>query len=72
MPGFDVPGVVVEAGDNVTRFQTGDEVFGVGQGTFAEFTAARADKLSHKPSGLIFEQAAAVPISGLTAIQGPH
>jgi NADPH:quinone reductase-like Zn-dependent oxidoreductase len=70
VPGFDVAGVVVEVGDKVTRFQPGDEVFGVGKGTFAEFTAARADKLSHKPSGLTFEQAAAVPISGLTAIQG--
>jgi NADPH:quinone reductase-like Zn-dependent oxidoreductase len=70
VPGFDVAGIVIEVGDNVTRFQPGDEVFGIGKGTFAELTAARADKLSHKPSGLTFEQAAAVPISGLTAIQG--
>lgn len=70
VPGFDVAGVVVEVGDNVTRFQPGDEVFGIGKGTFAEFTAARADKLSKKPAALSHEQAAAVPISGLTAIQG--
>jgi NADPH:quinone reductase-like Zn-dependent oxidoreductase len=70
VPGFDVAGVVVEVGEKVTRLQPGDEVFGIGKGTFAEFTAARADKLSYKPSGLTFEQAAAVPISGLTAIQG--
>ncbi|HVR31563.1 MAG TPA: NAD(P)-dependent alcohol dehydrogenase [Acidimicrobiia bacterium] len=70
VPGFDVAGVVVEVGADVTRFQPGDEVFGIGKGTFAEFAAARADKLSRKPVALTFEQAAAVPMSGMTAIQG--
>ena len=70
VPGFDVAGVVVEIGAGVTRFAPGDEVFGIGKGSFAEFTAAREDKLAHKPQNLSFEQAAAVAISGLTALQG--
>ena len=70
VPGFDVAGVVVAVGDDVTRFAPGDEVFGIGRGSFAEFTAAREDKLAHKPQNLSFEQAAAVAISGLTALQG--
>ena len=70
VPGFDVAGVVVAVGAGVTRFAVGDEVFGIGKGSFAEFTAAREDKLAHKPARLSFEQAAAMPISGLTALQG--
>ncbi len=68
--GLDVAGVVVAVGSKVTRFQTGDEVFGVGRGSFAEFAAAREDKLARKPSSLTFEQAAAVPVSGMTALRG--
>jgi NADPH:quinone reductase-like Zn-dependent oxidoreductase len=68
--GGDLAGVVVAVGSDVTRFQPGDEVFGVGKGAFAEFAAAREDKLAPKPSNLSFEQAAAVPVSGLTALQG--
>jgi NADPH:quinone reductase-like Zn-dependent oxidoreductase len=70
VPGFDVAGVVVAVGAGVTRFEPGDEVFGIGRGSFAEFTAAREDKLARKPSKLTFEQAAALSISGLTALQG--
>ncbi len=70
VPGFDVAGVVVEVGADVTRFEPGDEVFGIGRGSFAEFTSAPEDKLALKPSALTFEQAAALPISGLTALQG--
>jgi NADPH:quinone reductase-like Zn-dependent oxidoreductase len=70
VPGFDVAGVVTAVGAGVTRFAPGDEVFGIGKGSFAEFTAAREDKLAHKPASLTFEQAAAVAISGLTALQG--
>jgi NADPH:quinone reductase-like Zn-dependent oxidoreductase len=70
VPGFDVAGVVLEAGSEVTRFKAGDEVFGIAKGSFAEFAAAREDKLALKPSNLTFEQAAAVGISGLTALQG--
>jgi NADPH:quinone reductase-like Zn-dependent oxidoreductase len=68
--GLDVAGTVVGVGSEVTRFQAGDEVFGISRGSFAEYAAAREDKLAHKPAGLSFEQAAVVPISGGTAIQG--
>lgn len=70
VPGSDLAGAVVAIGSGVSRFQVGDEVFGVGKGSFAEFTAAREDKLLPKPASLTFEQAAAVPVSGLTAQQG--
>ncbi len=70
VPGLDVAGVVVAVGSEVTRFQPGDEVFGVSKGSFAEFAAAREDKLARKPSNLTFEQAAAVPVSGMTALRG--
>jgi NADPH:quinone reductase-like Zn-dependent oxidoreductase len=70
VPGFDLAGVVVAIGEDVTRFQPGDEVFGIGKGSFAEFAAASEVKLSLKPSKLDFEQAAAMPISGLTALRG--
>lgn len=68
--GSDVAGVVEAVGEGVTRFQLGDEVFGVGKGTFAEYVCAREDKLAHKPANLTFEQAAVVAISGSTALQG--
>ena len=51
------------------RFAEGDEVFGVAPGSFAEYAVAREDKLAHKPPTVSFEQAAVVPISGLTALQ---
>jgi NADPH:quinone reductase-like Zn-dependent oxidoreductase len=68
--GADVAGVVEAIGSDVTDFQPGDEVFGVGKGTFAEYASASENKLAHKPANLSFEQAAVVPISGLTALQG--
>jgi NADPH:quinone reductase-like Zn-dependent oxidoreductase len=67
---MDVAGTVVAVGDEVTRFAVGDEVFGVGKGSFAEYAAAREDKLAHKPAGLSFEQAAVIAVSGVTALQG--
>jgi NADPH:quinone reductase-like Zn-dependent oxidoreductase len=70
VPGLDVAGVVVAVGNEVTRFQPGCEVFGVSKGSFAEFAAARENKLARKPSNLSFEQAAAVPVSGMTALRG--
>jgi NADPH:quinone reductase-like Zn-dependent oxidoreductase len=70
VPGRDVAGTVVEVGSAVTRFKRGDEVFGISRGSFAEYAAAREDKLDHKPAKLSFEQAAVVPISALTALQG--
>jgi NADPH:quinone reductase-like Zn-dependent oxidoreductase len=66
--GQDVAGLVTATGDGVTRFEVGDEVFGVARGSFAERAVAREDKLSHKPRNLSFEEAAVMPISGLTAL----
>src|SRR5215216_2655646 len=68
--GMDLAGVVESVGNNVTRFQPGDEVFGIGKGSFAEYVCAREDKLAPRPANLTFEQAAVVAISGLTALQG--
>ena len=68
--GLDVAGVVEAVGQNVRRFQPGDEVFGIGKGSYAEYAAAREDKLAHKPANLTFEQAAVIAISGLPALQG--
>jgi NADPH:quinone reductase-like Zn-dependent oxidoreductase len=70
VPGYDVAGVVVAVGSSVTRFQPNDEVFGIAKGSFAEFAAAREDKLALKPPTLTFVQAAAMPVSGLTALRG--
>lgn len=70
VPGRDVAGVVVEVGDKVTHFQPGDAVYGIAEGSFAEYASALPDKLSMKPAQLSFEQAAATPISGLTALNG--
>jgi NADPH:quinone reductase-like Zn-dependent oxidoreductase len=67
--GQDVAGRVEAVGSDVTRFHSGEEVFGVADGSFAEYARAPADKLAAKPANLTFEQAAAVPISGLTALQ---
>jgi NADPH:quinone reductase-like Zn-dependent oxidoreductase len=69
VPGMDVAGVVEAVGKNVSRFAPGDEVFGIGKGTFAEYARAREDKLAPKPANLAFEGAAALAISGLTALQ---
>ena len=64
VPGLDVAGTVVEVGSSVTRFAVGDEVFGISRGSFAEYAAAREDKLAAKPQSLTFEQAAVVPVRG--------
>jgi NADPH:quinone reductase-like Zn-dependent oxidoreductase len=69
VPGMDMAGVVEAVGKNVTRFRPGDEVFGIGKGAFAEYARAPENKLAPKPANLTFEQAAAVAISGLTALQ---
>jgi NADPH:quinone reductase-like Zn-dependent oxidoreductase len=68
--GADLAGLVEAVGGNVTRFKPGDEVFGVGHGAFAEYATAREDRLAPKPRNLTFEQAAAIPIAGCTALQG--
>jgi NADPH:quinone reductase-like Zn-dependent oxidoreductase len=67
--GWDVAGTVEAVGAKVPGFQPGDEVMGVAPGSFAEYAIARADKLVRKPARLSFEQAAAVPVSGVTALQ---
>jgi len=67
--GTDVAGTVEAVGTNSTRFKVGDEVYGVCGGSFAEFAVAREDRLATKPANTTFEEAAAVPIAGLTALQ---
>jgi NADPH:quinone reductase-like Zn-dependent oxidoreductase len=67
--GSDVAGVVEVLGENVTRFQPGDEVFGIGKGSYAEYARAPEDKLAPKPTNLTFEQAAVLAIMGSTALQ---
>jgi NADPH:quinone reductase-like Zn-dependent oxidoreductase len=70
VPGLDVAGTVAAVGPAVTRFAAGDEVFGIARGSFAEYAAARERTLARKPAAVSFEQAAAVAVSGLTALQG--
>src|SRR6185437_9923046 len=70
VPGLDVAGTVVATGPGVTRFAVGDEVFGIARGSFAEYAVAREAKLARKPAALTFAQAAALAVSGLTALQG--
>ena len=67
--GYDVAGRVEAVGANAGPFQPGDEVFGTCRGSFAEYAVARADRLAAKPVNVSFEQAAATPISGYTALQ---
>ena len=69
VPGRDLAGTVVAVGSAVTRFAVGDAVFGVGSGSFAEYAVALEDKLARAPANLTATQAAAVPISGMTAIR---
>jgi NADPH:quinone reductase-like Zn-dependent oxidoreductase len=67
--GLDVSGRVVAIGAAVTRFAVGDEVFGIANGSLAEFATAAEDKLARKPANLSFEHAAASAVSGITALQ---
>jgi NADPH:quinone reductase-like Zn-dependent oxidoreductase len=66
--GIDVAGIVEAVGENVADLGPGDEVFGHGNGSFAELTRASASRLARKPETLTFEQAASVPIAGGTAL----
>ncbi len=70
--GWDVAGRVEEVGGNVTGLKVGDAVFGVCDGSFAEYACAKPDKLAPKPGNLTFGQAAALPVSGVTAFQALH
>ena len=67
--GRELAGRVEAVGKDVTSLRPGDEVFGIGEGTFAEYAPAAADKLAIRPAKLGVQQAAAVPISALTALQ---
>jgi len=67
--GLDVAGRVIAIGTAVTRFAVGDEVFGISNGSLAEFASADEDKLALKPSNISFEQAAVSAVSGITALQ---
>ena len=69
VPGRDLAGTVVAVGAAVTRFDVGDAVFGIGSGSFAEYAVALEDKLARAPANLTGSQAAAVPISGMTALR---
>jgi NADPH:quinone reductase-like Zn-dependent oxidoreductase len=66
--GVDLAGQVAAVGSGVTRLRVGDEVFGRGDGAFAEYACAREDRIALKSANLSFEAAAAVPIAGLTAL----
>ena len=68
--GTDLAGRVEAVGRNVTQFQPGDEVFGGGDGAFADYACATEKHIALKPTNLSFEAAAAVPIAALTALQG--
>jgi len=68
--GSDIAGRVEAVGENVTQFQPGDEVFGCRNGAFAEYVCVREVGLASKPANVSFEQAAAVPVAALTALQG--
>ncbi|HXA76889.1 MAG TPA: NAD(P)-dependent alcohol dehydrogenase [Candidatus Acidoferrales bacterium] len=68
--GRDLAGRVEAVGKNVRRFHPGDEVFGAGGGAFADYACVRENALSLKPTNLTFEQAAAVPVAAISALQG--
>jgi NADPH:quinone reductase-like Zn-dependent oxidoreductase len=69
-PGVDVAGEIVSLGSAATRFKRGDKVFGAGKGSFAEYVCATESKVVAKPDNITFEEAASVPVAGLTALQG--
>ncbi len=68
--GSDMAGIVEAVGTEVTQFQAGDEVLGLGRGAFAEYVCTAEDKLVPKPENVTFEAAASVPVAALTALQG--
>ena len=69
VPGLDLAGTIAEVGAEVTGWAVGDDVYGIGRGSFAEYAVADPAKLSRRPAGLSDEEAAVVPVSGLTAWQ---
>ncbi len=69
-PGRSLAGTVEAVGQDVTEFKPGDEVYGTCEGSFAEYARTQVGLLARKPTNLSFEQAASVPVSGTTALQG--
>jgi len=69
IPGGDLAGTVERVGSAVTAFEPGAEVYGFGHGAFAEYVAVPQTRLAPMPAGLSFEQAAAVPLAAVTALQ---
>jgi len=69
VPGYDIAGRVEAVGRNVTQFKPGDEVFGACRGAFAEYACTLEDNLALKPANISFEDAAAVPVAAITALQ---
>jgi NADPH:quinone reductase-like Zn-dependent oxidoreductase len=68
--GADAAGIVEAVGPRITRFKPGDAVFGTCKGAFAEYACAPEKSLALKPENLTFQQAASIPIAGVTALQG--
>src|SRR5262245_47768656 len=68
--GSDAAGIVEAVGKNVTQFRSGEEVYGTTDGSFAEYACSKVERLAPKPARLSFDQAAAVPVSGVTALIG--
>jgi NADPH:quinone reductase-like Zn-dependent oxidoreductase len=69
IPGFDLAGYVEEVGPEVTEFRPGDEVFGTGKGTCAEYVATSQNRLAPRPVNLSLEHAAGIAVSGITALR---
>ena len=69
IPGRDVAGTVAALGDGVTTYAVGDAVFGTARGSFAELAVLPLARMARCPSTITLEEAAAVPVSGLTALQ---
>jgi NADPH:quinone reductase-like Zn-dependent oxidoreductase len=70
IPGADLAGRVEAVGSSITEFSVGDDVFGENAAAYAEYATVPQDRIAHKPSNATFEQAAAMPIAAITALQG--
>jgi NADPH:quinone reductase-like Zn-dependent oxidoreductase len=70
IPGADVAGLIAATGPGVIRLKPGDSVFGTCKGAFAEFACAKEGQLAVKPASVSYEEAASLPIAGVTALQG--
>jgi len=70
VPGIELAGTVSELGPGVTEFSLGDDVFGRGQGAYAEYAIAPAQSIARKPKVLSFVEAATLPNGGITACGG--